>query len=116
MDLLLNEKHDLQLVNYDLFLVKGQDLMKQRLVQSLKFFLGEWYLDETAGVPYFQEILKKAPDRVIVESAFKAAIMKTPGVIELTVFNITYDNPIRNVYISFKVKTVYGQVSIEETL
>lgn len=111
-DLLLDrDTHDLVLVNYDLFLVDGQPLMQQRLKQSLIFFLGEWFLDETDGVPYYRDILKKSPDKITVESAFKTAILETPGVLELLEFNLTYDNPIRKLSVAFKVRTVYGNVT-----
>ncbi len=116
-DLLLNRTtHDLELVNYDLSLTDSLPLMQQRLKQSLIFFLGEWFLDETDGVPYYRDILIKSPDRITVESAFKAAILETPGVLELLEFNITYENPVRSLFIAFKVKTIFGNVNFNEVL
>ncbi|MBC3540666.1 hypothetical protein ACFSC6_12310 [Rufibacter sediminis] len=108
--------HDLVVTHYDLSLADGIPLMQQRLKQSLLFFMGEWYLDVTDGVPYYQYILKKAPDRNTVESMFKATILETPGVTELVAFNLSYDNPIRSLYIDFKVKTIYGMVSMSEEI
>jgi hypothetical protein len=116
-DLLLNrDTHDLTLVNYDLNLVTGVPLVQQRLKQSLMFFLGEWFLDETDGVPYYRDILKKSPDKITVESALKTAILETPDVLELLEFNLTYDNPIRSLYVAFKVKTVFGNVNFSGEL
>lgn len=115
MDLALtDDTHDLKVTGYDLSLVTGTDLMIQRLKQSLWFFQGEWYLDITDGVPYYQDVLKKAPDRITVESVIKAAIIETPGVTELTAFEIEYENAPRRLLVTFSVDTVYGNLSLSE--
>lgn len=117
MDLALNRTtHDLYIQDYDLFLIDGLSLMQQRIKQSLWFFLGEWYLDITDGVPYFQSILVKAPDQVTVEGIIKQAILETPDVLELTRFEIEYENAIRKLFISFDCKTSAGGVSISENI
>ena len=115
MDLLLNDSHDLALVGYDLVMATGIDLMRQRLKQSLLFFQGEWYLDIEDGVPYYQDILKKSPDQIAVEAAFKTAIIETPGVTEITAFALKYDAPLRSLSLSFGVKTIYGNLQLSET-
>jgi len=110
------ETHDLELVGYDLALIGGLDLMVQRLRQSLWFFRGEWYLDITDGVPYYQDILLKAPDRITVESEIKAAIVETPGVTDLLSFDVEYENAIRRFRVVFSVKTIYGDMDFEEEI
>jgi len=117
MDLRLDyDTHDLVIMQYDLKLQTGTDLMRQRLKQSLLFFMGEWYLDTTDGVPYYQEILKKGPDQITVESVLKAAIVETPEVIKLLSFSPEYDNARRLYSLSFSVSTVYGNVTLSEVL
>lgn len=117
MDLQLDkDSHDLVLTDYDLTLNTGLALVQQRLKQSLLFFLGEWYLDITDGVPYYQDIFIKGPDRLTVESVFKAAILETPGVQELTEFSIEYENAPRKLSVSFQVKTEFGNLSFSEEI
>lgn len=117
MDLKLDfQTHDLIIDGYDLSLQFEIDLMRQRLKQSLLFFQGEWYLDITDGVPYYQEILKKAPDQITVESVLKQAIMETPEVTKLLAFKIEYSNPIRKLTLTFQVETIYGTLSLSEVL
>ena len=42
--------------------------ISQRLVQNLKFFLGEWFLDQTEGLPYFQAVFVKGTPPDIIEA------------------------------------------------
>lgn len=117
MDLALDPAtYDLAVTNYDLSLNTGLPLMQQRLKQSLWFFLGEWYLDITDGVPYYQNILVKAPVQLTVESTLKAAILDTPGVLELTKFNVTYTNAPRQLALEFETSTLYGSAQISEVI
>lgn len=117
MDLKINQTtYDLAVENYDLVLNSGLDLAEQRILQSLKFFLGEWYLDVNSGIPYFRDILIKAPDQNTVESVLKNAILQTEGVIELRSFSVEYENSPRLLRLSFRVLTDAGIVTINEAI
>ena len=52
---------DLLLENFDLQLVEGRDQIAQNLMIRLRFILGEWFLDITAGIPYYDDFFIKAP-------------------------------------------------------
>lgn len=111
-DILLNTaSHELVIVNNDLVLAAGVDLIGQRIKQRLQLFLGEWYLDVTAGVPYFQEILIKGPRQGRVESILKATVTGTPGVTELLAFDLGFDSPTRVLTLTFTVRTDAGEIS-----
>jgi len=81
-----------------------QEYVEQKLRLRLSIFLGEWYLDNTAGLPYLQDILVKRPQWSIVESVFKVAIKGTPGVREILEFVLLADKAARAVKVSFRVK------------
>lgn len=117
MDLRLDPiTHDLVLINYDLNLNTGLELMQQRLRQSLWFFLGEWFLDITDGVPYYRDILIKAPVRQTVESLLKQAILETPGVLSLEKFELQYFNGPRQLFLKFEARTYYGTAVLNEEI
>ncbi len=117
MDLTLNtQTHDLEVNSYDLSLNTGLPLMQQRLRQSLWFFLGEWYLDVTDGVPYYQDVLIKAPVQLTLESTFKQAILETPGVLNLEKFELEYTNATRELALDFEAQTFYGNTAISEVI
>lgn len=103
-DLLLNSAGDIDVVDNELIIVDGDDAILQHLSIRLKFFLGEWFLDERIGVPYYQDILKKNPNLVAVRTIFRDAILKTPGVESIDRFDLTIDANIRKMYVSFTIK------------
>ena len=108
-DLLLDrETHDIVVRRYDLQLVRDVDLIAQNIKQRLWLFLGEWYLNRNAGVPYFQEILVKGPNQTRVESIFKATIVETRGVLDLLEFGLEYDPQRRRLSVNFTVRVESG--------
>lgn len=77
--------HDLVLTGGDLRVVDG---VTQHLKQRLLTILGEWFLDLSIGIPWFDEILGKGNDLTLAESLIKSTISDTPGVRSLVTFNI----------------------------
>ena len=115
-DIALDDNGDIQISGSDLTLTTGVDAIKQHLSQRFRMFYGEWFLDMERGVPYFQQVLKKNPDSVIMDSIFKSTIINTPGVIQLTEFNLDVDSATRQLSLSFKAICSDGEVSFEETI
>jgi len=116
MDIKLDrDTHDLVVEGYDLTLNTNLELERQRLKQSLLFFFGEWFLNTTEGVPYYQDVHIKAPDQVTLESVFKTKILETPGVNKLEKFQLEYDNIERALSLVFEVDTDFGTLLFEET-
>jgi hypothetical protein len=107
---------DLATYNGDLVLVDNADAIQQHLIQRLKLFRGEWFLDLDAGVPYFQDILVKNPNPVLVDGVLKDAILETPGVLELSSFSMTYDSTARTLVVAFQVETINGPVNVNTQL
>lgn len=52
----------------------------QRIRGRLRMFLGEWFLDQRLGLPYFQRVLVKNPSLRILRAIFGAVIQNTAGV------------------------------------
>ncbi len=82
-NLLLTLAGDLDFSSGGLQIVEGPDEITQKLFTRLQFFLGEWFLDKRQGIPYYEKILIKNPDLVIVQAIFREAILETPGVTSL---------------------------------
>lgn len=120
-DILLDpETHDVldtngDFIGTDLSLVVDTEEIAQRLRQNLKFFFGEWFLDTRQGIPYYEQILKKNPNPVVVDSIFKSVIAKTDGVLELTEFSLDVSAE-RTLTLQFKAKiSETTEVEIIET-
>ena len=115
MDLALSpDTGDLLIENFDAQLVRDLDSVEQALRVRLQFFLGEWFLDTTAGIPFYEDILIKNPNIPNIESILKAEILETEDVIELLSFDTTFEN--RILAVSFKVRTEYGDTDITTSL
>lgn len=116
LDLKMNVlTNDLDVTDYDLSLVDGIDQIRQKLKIRLQFFYGEWYLDTTKGVKYYEEILVKNPLFEKVASILKTTILETPGVSELLNFNMNYAGD-RELAVSFSVNTSSGTLTMNEVL
>lgn len=92
-DLKLNESGDLEFIDGELTLFSDKDaFIAQSVKIRMKTFFGEWYLNNTLGVPYFQTILKKGVDKSVVDSLFRKVINETVGVKSITSFSSSIDN------------------------
>lgn len=110
----IDSTNDILITNNELTLITGVDEVAQVLRQKLRVFQGEWFLDTREGIPYFQEILKKNPNPVTVDSLFKKEILNSPGIIELQSF--TLDIVGRTLSLKFTALTIYGILLFNEDI
>lgn len=82
-DVLLNACGDIDLTAGRLTIVGGVDGIRQRWLIYIRTFLGEWFLDQSIGVPYYQRVLKKAVSRNNLKQVFKIATLEVPGVLQV---------------------------------
>jgi hypothetical protein len=115
--ILQDQNGDLAIIDNKMHLVEDNDEIQQRLKQNLKTFLGEWFLDTTLGIPYFQLIFQTHTPISIIEDIFKDEILKTKGIVELLEFSLKkYDKKTRKLTIDFKVKTLNGSIALREDI
>jgi len=113
VDLLL-EGGDTALEKGDLVLVDGVDAIEQHLRIRLKTFKGEWFLDQRAGMPYFQSILVKAPNLPVIVGIYRKAILTTPGVTGVDDLAVNFDAATRSLSVRFSAQTSDGPISYDE--
>lgn len=101
MDLKLDTNGDLDVTDNEMTLVTGYDAIAQHLKIRLKTFMGEWFLDTRIGIPYFQEFLIKNPNRLIMDTRLREAILETPGIIALGQLNYEFEPTTRAMDITF---------------
>ena len=101
--------NDLVLTNGDLTLVTGSAAIAQNVLQQLQFFLGEWFLDNTQGVGWFQDILVKTPNLDVVNATIQNTILAVPGIIQLLAFTLQYTNSTRQLAIAFQAQCTNGE-------
>lgn len=83
--------------------------ISQRLLQRLRFFQGEWFLNRIEGLPYFQAVFVKGTPPDIIEAAFKDVIIGTEGVESLQRFApLDLNTATRELTVDFDVRTING--------
>lgn len=94
----------------NLAIVRGAHAVGQHVRQRVKTFEGEWFLDDTAGLPWFDEIMGKQYNPALSEAVVKAEILDTPAVTEVTSFSVGFDRDLRRLNIrEVEVLTEYDQ-------
>ena len=106
---------DLVIENADLVLTVGSDAVRQHLLQRLRTFMGEWFLNLDARLPYFQDILIKDPNLNAIDGVIKNVIIDTPGVLELLSFDMDYDSSTQALVLTFSVQVSDGVLDFTET-
>lgn len=104
---------NLKITNGDLVLTSQGDAVRQHLLQRLRTFRGEWFLDLSEGVPYYQDILVKNPNPDVVDGVLKEVILTTPGVDELLTFELDYDQATRRLTLDFSVRVLDTIIDFE---
>ena len=86
-------------------LIESTQALAQRIRIELKTFLGEWVLDESLGIPYFEEVLVRNANPLIVENIIRRALLRIPGVGDISQLEVTIDRRSRRVITNFTVTT-----------
>ena len=73
---ILRKNNDFVLINGDFKLVSGDNEVSQRVLERLRSFAGEWFLDDE-GLPYLQEIFAKGEGLASAHALILDAVLKT---------------------------------------
>ena len=104
-----DDNGDLIIANGSPIWIDGKDAITQHLRSRLRAFAGEWFLDESVGVPWYRDVLVKNPQFSVVAAAIKKAILETPGVVALQSFKLDFVAT-RTLTLDFSVDTIDGVV------
>ena len=102
------EDRDFALFEGNLVLCRDARAISQKVENRFRFFLGEWFLDTREGVPYFQQILVKAPSVQVIRQLFLKVITTTPGISDVVDFNMQYDGAERTLFYQWTGTTDAG--------
>jgi hypothetical protein len=87
--------------NGEIVLVTGEEAIEQQLRLRLKFFLGEFFLDELQGIPYYREVFIKNPNLQLLRSIFTQAILSTPRIASVDSLELSIDGETRTLNLAF---------------
>jgi hypothetical protein len=109
----------LDLTNKDLTLDTNKNLkftstltefVSQKIENILLFFKGEWFLNYTLGISYFEKIFTKNPDINLINTIFIREVRTITEIIEIIKFETEYDSSLRTFSITFEVKASDGTI------
>lgn len=94
----------------NLVMVHDADAVAEHVMQRVKTYEGEWFLDTSAGIPWLQDIIANGYDPALGEALIKAEVHDTKGVLDIEEFNVSFNNSIRVVtFQTIGVTTIYDE-------
>jgi hypothetical protein len=114
--------NDFLVINNDLALTSDAqptsptNPVQQDILQRLRMFLGEWFLDNTKGVAWFQQILIKNPDTSKIDLILLNTILTTPGVTSVTAYSFTPNFAARTLQVTFSATSTSGPINYNGTV
>ena len=116
IDLALGTGRDISVVDGDLAICSGLELIAQRVIVGLRLFLGEDLVYPADGIPYYRDVLVNAPRTSAIEALFRRSILSDPDVLSLTSFGMSADKHSRTVSVKFSAVSAQGIVNAEALL
>ena len=97
-------------------LIDNAERVAQQIKVKLLTFLGEWFLDNTWGVPYLEYILVKQPNQDLIKQILSEQILSVDDVKSLNALELDYQVKVRTLIINYEVSTEYGLITRKEVL
>ena len=84
-------------------IISDPDYIVQKIKNRLLVFKGEWFLNRTLGLPYFQDILEKQDNLRYIQVLFSNEILKINGITDIVSLEIiNYNSSNREIVINFR--------------
>lgn len=110
VDLLLNDNFDLEIKDFDLKLTDDKQTLKQSILQHLKVFKGDWFLDVDKGLPYYQDILGQRNSIDSVRAIFIEGVKSVDGVKEIVDLELNLNGKNRSLDVKISVLDEYDNL------
>lgn len=107
---------DLVLREGDVLLIDNAERVAQQILITLRFWLGEWFLDVKDGIPYLEYVLVKSPNLLHIRQIFTEAIEQVEGVQRVEEMELAFDIKNRSLRVDYEVSTAYGLLTRREVL
>jgi hypothetical protein len=103
---------DLALKNGSPYFIEGVDYIRQKLSVRFRFFLGEWFLNQLEGVPYFRDVFLHDPNLDVVTTLFKGIALDCPGVLSVKRFRLIFEPVTRTASFDFVAIVDGGVITV----
>ena len=93
----------------------GTQPVLQNILQRLRFMLGEWFMDNTQGLPWIQQIFVKNPNQANIDALLLNTILGTPGVLGVSYYNFQANFSQRILNVQFNAISTSGPITYSGT-
>jgi hypothetical protein len=93
------------------FWINSPQGVAQSVQTRLLLWEGEWFLDETSGTPYSQEILGYGT-KSLYDLAIRARVLATPGVTSIDSYSSSLNSVSRQLTVSMTITTQFSTESV----
>ena len=108
--------HDIAIEDSSMQVVSELDWLRQSVKVKLLFFLGEWFLDTTAGLDHYGLVFIKDPQINLIDNMIKIAVLEYIEIIEILTYTSSFDILNRSLTVDFTVSTVFGEEDFSITI
>lgn len=92
----------------------GAEDLAQRIRIRLNTFQGEWFMDSTLGVDWWNRVMGKNRSKMAVDALIQEAILEEPDALQVLAYSSSISND-RVFSCSFKVRTENGAITATQT-
>ena len=94
-------------------LLDGDAAISERVTERLRFVVGEWFLDATAGVPYYTALLGRNASAELVGVELANEAREIEGVANVRVRSVSLSRATNVLDISLAIETINGESDLE---
>lgn len=88
----------------------GAEDLAQRIRIRLNTFQGEWFMDNTLGIDWFNRVMGKNRSKMAVDALIQEAILEEPDALQIIAYSSSISSD-RRFSCSFRVRTENGAIS-----
>ena len=96
--------------DFNFTVAEGIEAIRLRIVELLRFWRGEWFLDTSRGIPYLPSLLGRRGSLVLLRQVITANIRSVEGVTAVRNVEIDFKSEFRRVFYRADVDTIYGTI------
>jgi len=120
-DLVLDENNNIRMT------VNNSEFVSQKIENEILFIRGEYFLDRTRGIPYWniedndrddptKNILTKNPDLSYINNIFFLTISGVEGVKEIIKLDLDFDSTTRTLTLTYEIKITDGEIILNTVI
>jgi len=115
MDIKLDDSGDISFTGGESSVTSiGAEDLAQRIRIRLNTFQGEWFMDNTLGVDWWNRVFGKNRSKAAVDALLQEQILKEPDALQILSYSSSISTD-RKFSCSFKVRTENGAITATQT-